>query len=382
MTSSPLRPVDALVLGELDSGNLGNDGTFAVFLAGIRARSPETAVRVLGYGTHRLADVHGVEEAQMNAGRRFQGGAVGAVNKIVARAWDIPRTAGHVRHARAVVIAGTGLFEGDHRMSFVGWPFAFWRTAVAARLLRRPLIILRVGASPVTDRASRTLFRSGLRGAATITCRDARSADVIAGWIGRRPEVTADLVFAHEPVVPSTDRPFVALGVMAAGGGTRGTHEGTHVDARIGATRGLLDRGEEVDLIFGDEMDRETLDAVAAAFAGDNRVRAVATPDLESLITHLAGARHVIATRFHNVIAGLLSGRPTVAVSYAEKTRDLMSRVGLGDYVLDAAGISASAILDAFDRSVATGARPDSETVETLRAAARGDVARAVDALR
>lgn len=382
MTRPSKRPVDALILGELDGGNMGNDGTFAVFLDGLRSWMPQVRIRVFGYGTDRLGQRFGVDELQMNGSRRFRTGVLGSLNKLAARLWDFPRTAGQVRRAHAVVIAGTGLLEGDHGTSFVGWPLAFWRTALAARVFRRPLVVLGVGASHVDDARSRALFRSGLRGAAVITCRDARSADVIEQWIGRRPDVTADLVFAHDQVEPTDAGSFVAVGVMADGGGTKGTHEDDHVEAMIGAVRGLLDRGEQVHLVIGDEVDREVLSAVASVFDGDARVRAVTPPDLESLIDHLSGAKRVVATRFHNVIAGLLSARPVVAISYADKTRDVMSDVGLGDYVLDAAGISASAILDAYDRSVADHALPDQSAVSRLRAAARGDIARAAEALR
>ena len=134
-------------------------------------------------------------------------------------------------------------------------------------------------------------------------------------------------------------------------------------------------------LIIGDEVDRPVLERVAARFADDDRV-AVETPgDLEGVVRLLAHADAVIATRFHNVIAALLSARPTVAISYADKTRDLMDRVGLGEYVMDAADVDGDGILGLFDRAIAAGAAPSAAVVGQLRAAARGDIARVVEAL-
>jgi len=382
MSQRPSAPVDVLALGELDGGNLGNDGTFRVFLDELRREAPATTVRVFGYGTHRLADALGVEETTMNAARSRTGGILGAVAKVTARLRDFPRTAGHVRRSRIVVIPGTGLFEGDHGTSFVGWPLAFWRTAMSCRLHRRPLLVLGVGASDVREGMSRRLLRSGLRAAQVVTCRDQHSVDVLRGWLGSAAPVllTADMVFARDDEAPAGGG-FVAVGVMAGGGGTAGTDETRHADEIAAIVGGLLGRGRRVRLIIGDEVDRPVLERVAARFADDDRV-AVETPgDLEGVVRLLAHADAVIATRFHNVIAALLSARPTVAISYADKTRDLMDRVGLGEYVMDAADVDGDGILGLFDRAIAAGAAPSAAVVGQLRAAARGDIARVVEAL-
>jgi polysaccharide pyruvyl transferase WcaK-like protein len=384
MSTPPLASVDVLALGELDGGNLGNDGTFRVFLEGLRSEMPDVSVGVFGYGTERMAAQLAVSEATMNAPRRATGGVRGAVAKVTSRIQDFPRTARFVKRARVVVVPGTGLFEGDHGTSFVGWPLAFWRTAVACRFHRRPLIVVGVGASEVSERLSRALLKGGLRRADVITCRDERSATVIREWIGdsRPVAVTADLVFARGMVPAKADDGFVAVGVMAGGGGTAGTDERRHVDEMVALVEGLRARDRKVRLIIGDEVDRPALEEIASRLAPQGEVEIDTPSDLEGLIQLLSGASAVVATRFHNVIAALLSRRPTIAISYADKTRDLMEVVGMGDFVVDAARIDAGELLALFDRAMAADAGPDVETIEALQSAARRDVSRVAEVLR
>ena len=40
----------------------------------------------------------------------------------------------------------------------------------------------------------------------------------------------------------------------------------------------------------------------------------------------------IIATRFHNLVAALKLAKPTIAISYSDKHRDLMANAGLAEF--------------------------------------------------
>jgi polysaccharide pyruvyl transferase WcaK-like protein len=383
--TSRTAPFDILVLGELDCGNLGNDGSFEALLDGVRTERPGTTVKVFGYGNHALGERLGVAEEQMNAPRRGRH-IPAVVEKALLRLGDFPRTARRVRQARIVVVAGAGVFEGDHATVPTGWPLAFWRTAIACRVLRRPLLLIGVGASPVKEGLSRRLYASGIKAASLVTYRDSQSRDVARDWVGdpHHGTVSADLAFAGVPAVSDghRTRPLVAVGVMADGGGIRGANAVAHTAAINRIVTGLLDRGRDVSLIIGDEMDRPVLTTVADAFADDSHVSTMTPSTLKELVAHVADTEAVIATRFHNIVAGLSAARPVVAISYAAKTKHLMARVGQGDLVVGAADLDSDAILCLYETAIAANRIRDPDLVDDMRALAVADIQRVVEALR
>jgi polysaccharide pyruvyl transferase WcaK-like protein len=50
------------------------------------------------------------------------------------------------------------------------------------------------------------------------------------------------------------------------------------------------------------------------------------------LIAELAATDIVVATRFHNIVFGLMVGKPVLAISYHEKITSLMAGAGLLEY--------------------------------------------------
>lgn len=57
----------------------------------------------------------------------------------------------------------------------------------------------------------------------------------------------------------------------------------------------------------------------------------------------------IVAARYHNLIFGLLAGRPVIGIEYAEKTRSLLQEVGLGDFVVKIEDVELQALQRMFD---------------------------------
>src|SRR6202040_469856 len=103
------------------------------------------------------------------------------------------------------------------------------------------------------------------------------------------------------------------------------------------ATR-LLERGYAVRLLIGDlDYDRRVKRDLLAALA-ESGVRwepgqIVDEPieSVEDLWAQLARTDVVVATRFHNVLLGLMLGKPVLALSYHEKVDSLMEGMGVAE---------------------------------------------------
>jgi polysaccharide pyruvyl transferase WcaK-like protein len=95
------------------------------------------------------------------------------------------------------------------------------------------------------------------------------------------------------------------------------------------------------------------------------RLRAPVTwlrPGPYELLTAVAGARLVVASRFHAGVSAVATGRPAVLLGYAPKVRALATDVGRGVRLLDhgttamgALAATASALLDSEERPPAEG---------------------------
>jgi colanic acid/amylovoran biosynthesis protein len=64
----------------------------------------------------------------------------------------------------------------------------------------------------------------------------------------------------------------------------------------------------------------------------------------------------MVATRYHGVVLSLALERPVLAIAYHDKTRDLMSWFGQGDYVIDGDSFSAEALSKLIARLETEGA--------------------------
>jgi polysaccharide pyruvyl transferase WcaK-like protein len=67
--------------------------------------------------------------------------------------------------------------------------------------------------------------------------------------------------------------------------------------------------------------------------------------DFDGLLRQVECCDVVIATRYHNVIASILAGKPVLAIGYADKFRDLMKSVGMGNMCIDVDEIDVDATI-------------------------------------
>ncbi|WP_088318433.1 polysaccharide pyruvyl transferase family protein [Kineosporia sp. R_H_3] len=354
------------VYGLIGTGNLGNDASFDVVLAHLRARHPDAVVDVMTPAPEQVRARYGLDATvsswvpSRRLPRPFDLLALGAGK--VADAW---RTARWVRRHDVVLVPGMGVLEASLPMRPWEAPYAFALLGLCCGLLRTPLALVGVGADDVARPLTRRLLDVLARRAGYRSYRDEGSRDAMRrrGIDVSHDPVHPDLVLGRPvPDAGAGDPRLVCVGVMAYHGGND--------DDRAAADRvldayaakvvrfvlHLVDHGYDVRLVVGDACDvpvaervdesvREARPGLPAA-----RLRSVPVTDYDALTAVVAGTGTVVATRFHNVVCGLALARPTIAVWYARKSADLMADLMRPGFDQPVATFDVDLLVEQFDR--------------------------------
>ncbi|RYP85563.1 hypothetical protein EKO23_12475 [Nocardioides guangzhouensis] len=340
------------LFGRLGAGNIGNDATMEVVLAGIRARQPSVVIDCMCSGPEEITRKHGLPAQHLHAfhtqprGRR---GPARTIARIAAGAVvDAWRTAAWVRRHDAVIVPGMGTLEATLQERPWQMPWSLFLLGVSGRLFGVDVAFLCVGASHIPEPANRWLMVTGARLAHYRSFRDSRSRDELAamGVPCRADAVFPDLVLSlRRPETPAPDGPLtVAVGVMAFRGSNteRGRSEAVHatyVDAMVRAVVRLLDAGHRVRLVIGDAEDRDTAlaieEQVLARRAGAaGYLPFAAASSFDEVLAQLAACDVVVAARYHNLVAALVLHKPTLAIAYGDKHESLLASMGLPGHTL------------------------------------------------
>lgn len=329
------------LFGLLGTGNLGNDGSLTAVLAHLREKHPYARIEVFCSGPDQVMARHGVRAVRMNFYRdeyatasRF--GSI--VRKGLGKFADLFRTAYWVGRQNVVIVPGMGVLETTLPLRPWGWPYSLWLLSFWGKLLGTKVALLAVGAAPVADRANRTLLVGAASLAHYRSYRDEISRDAMSamGVDTSRDPVHTDLAFALPNPRPLVDHGVVGVGVMDYHGSNddRDRADRIHrdyVSKMIMFVRWLTDDGRVVRLFVGDHVDETVAERIIDA-VGSPAVSVVHTSTLDGLLREMARVDTIVASRYHNVLAAVKLGKPTVAVGYAAKSDALMAEMGLGEY--------------------------------------------------
>ncbi len=379
------RPVRRVAFfGETGIGNHGNEASLAAGLALLDGTDVEPlAVAQLPAVVAAEHGVPAVEIRHPSAPRRGAKGLVGRVADVV----HMGRT---VRSVDAVVVPGTGIFEGNG-VRPRGIPFSLFWLAGWARVWRRPLLLLSVGVDELGSPGVRRLFAMVLAWADDVTVRDDLSARAVAALGVRRPvRVVPDLVLGRDPVTAPPEPgsalvdPVVAVGVMDWGGTERDVDRETYTARSTELVRALLATGVRVRVVVGEDLDRRVAaEAVRRVRAADPGA-AVELPQVRSVedVARALGGCHVlVATRYHNLVAAVTEGVPVVATGYAHKQTSLVTAYGRAGRTHDRDTYDARAIVEQVHEILADHAA-ESARVRAVAAADRAAVRAEADRVR
>ncbi|MFI2103206.1 polysaccharide pyruvyl transferase family protein [Isoptericola sp. NPDC019693] len=335
------------LLGEFGVHNFGNEASLAAVLDVLRPDDRLVPV-VVADRCEAVTAEHGAAAVPLHHPGGRRGGAGGLLGKLAdaRHAW---RTVGGLD---AVVVPGTGIFEGL-AIAPGGIPLTLFWYALAARLRRRPFLVLSVGVDAAFHPLTARLFRWTLAAATVATVRDEGSADAARRLGVRRDlDVVPDLVLGlPDPGTPRRERPRVVVGVIDYRG--LGTAEGpADRAAYVARTVRVVDRlagsGADVVVVGGALPDAPTVREVAAraASAGPRRVEAVEAESLADVSRATAGSWAVVAARYHHLVTAVRLGVPAVSLGYGAKQGWLLEQFGQGDRVHTVDGFDPEEVAD------------------------------------
>lgn len=305
-----------LVAGWVGSTNLGDE----LALAGLRRLLAErsiTAVAAISTDPAATRRMHGI-------------GAVGHS--------DVPGLWRAVGEADAVVFGGGGIVQDV--TSSLNLPYHLARI-VLAHARGTPVAGVGLGIGGLGTPVGRRMAGTALRGLVGVSVRDPASARLLADVGAPGATVAADLAFALPPERRAASGTLAvslrgwserrARGPVASRGD--GTPP-THVTALAEALDRAADRtGLRIRFVaLQTDRDDEFHARVAAEMATPSE-RVV--PAIDGVVAAFADADAAVTMRYHGAVAATLAGRPTVLVSYADKTDALALELGAGTRRLD-----------------------------------------------
>jgi polysaccharide pyruvyl transferase WcaK-like protein len=258
-----------------------------------------------------------------------------------------------LKGSKILAMTGTGML-GDYAIGPFDLHYDIFRWAVIAKLCRCKLQFVSVGGGPIRHPLSRYFVKTALALADYRSYRDGSSKNHLAaiGVDVTNDTVYPDLAFSLPMVVVTADhdpgrRSVVGVGLMNYYDrlGPSGKDETIYRDyvRRIASlVVRLLERGCTVRVLIGDvvwDQDvrrdlRTELEERGYSYE-DGRIMDEPASSVDELLSQLASVDVVVSSRFHNVLLGLMLGKPAIAVSYHEKFQPLMSGLGLKEFCQD-----------------------------------------------
>lgn len=403
-----MKPKTVTFFGNFGTHNLGNECTLEAIVQNARRYLPAATLQCVCSDPEETTKAHGIAAFPMSyrysrgrLARRWRGDANPLLRLVRRLLLRIPlevvewiKAYRTLRGTDMLVMTGTGML-GDFGIGPFDLHYEILKWSVVAKLRRCRLLFVSVGAGPLAHPLSRWLVKSALSLADYRSYRDVFSRQYLVdiGFNASKDRVYPDLAFSlgtpDSPVFPDRHRNgggrIVGLGLMEYYGQHQGPVEGERIYrryiermARFAAW--LLEQRYSVLLLIGDasydrrvKQDLLSLLKENGAPSDPNRISAPTLSSPEQLYAQLAETDMVVATRFHNVLLGLMLNRPVIALSYHEKVRSLMAGVGAADYCQDAADLDVPRLIEQV--------KTLQETAEAFSARMRGTTSKYREAL-
>ena len=369
MASGEARPPSRLcILGPFGRGNLGADAALEALAATLNSMRP-------GADIVCVCDTPGIVEPRF----KVRGVAMSwlpshavsrALNTLLlntprraALLWRAVRT---LREVDVLIVPGTHLF-GDYADGTRSTRAALMTWLSLARLMKKRIALVSVGAGPFATKHERRLASVILHWAELRSYRDGTSKEHMAatGRDVRHDPVAPDLMFKlAEPkrVSPRpSDGAAITVGVDVVSRGEwreeLGDYE-TYAGQLATFVHWLLDRGVTVRLLKGDAAGSgalpELAEAVIARRFGQSRERLLAGPahSLDELMQQIAETDIVAASHYHVAVGALRLAKPALSLSLTDANDALLKEMGFTSFSQPIGAIDANLLVDQFTRLV------------------------------
>jgi polysaccharide pyruvyl transferase WcaK-like protein len=359
-----------VLFGAFGSGNLGNECTLQSLLYHIGQSVPRAEVSCICTGPEETQATYKIpasliKEVPLSP---IENGTLRRLRKIVlgvpVELYRWSKAIARLKGAEMLIMTGTGMLS-DFGISPFGLHYEILKWTIAAKLCRCRVIFLSVGVGPLRHPLSRRFVKSILSQADYRSYRDQFSKRYLGsmGFNTERDEVYPDLVYSFPramlPNRPVTSQRVVGIGLMTysnkRGGESDGSVYREYMSKLADFAVWLLHKQYTVRLLIGDviydEQARHDLKALIEERASDYDIREIVdepATSVNDVLSQIAGTDFIVASRFHNVLLGLLMGKPVLALSYHEKVEALMVEANLGEFCQDIESIDLQKMIEQF----------------------------------
>ena len=372
-----MKTLHVVLYGHFGVGNLGNDTTLESAIHNIRRLQPEAVLTCVCRGPRVISQKYAIEAVPVDIDEdRRPGEGTQPKRNLVFRLvnrvrdelafWSFrPKWFRKVDH---FVVVGTGAI---HDGTAPPWnvPYDVFKWCCAARLGGAKVIFMSVGAGPIYNPVSRLLFLQALQMASYRSFRDKASLQFLdsVGFDARKDYLYPDVVFSlpikHKKAgsADTNQKLRVGLGVIGYYGRHQADGAGEpiyqkYVNKLKTFAVWLLKEGYSIRFLTGDlENDprpaHEVIQFIGQQAQADwiDRVTAEPISDVQGLHEQVIQTDIVIASRFHNIVACLMEGRPVISLGFHEKNDSLMKEFGLEDYCQDIEELDIEKLIEQFN---------------------------------
>ena len=370
------RPERIAFFGNFGMQNLGNESTLAAMIKNARQRLPDAELTCICPDPQDTSARHGIAASLLSYrfSREFaarpasSNPVVGFVRRLCVRlpseVLELFRAFRALRGVTMLVMTGTGMLS-DFGIRPLGLHYEILKWSLLAKLRGARLMFVSVGAGPIALPLSRFLVKLALSLADYRSYRDDFSRSYLkeVGFDTGGEEVYPHIAFslpmrARSPA--GGDGRVVAVGLMDYYGSRASSRVGEeayldYVSKVAKFVSWLVEHDYRVRLLIGDvTYDRRSVADVLQMLRAwgtpsrDGQIVAAPVASAERLVEELAGTDLVVATRFHNVLLGLMLGKPVVALSYHPKLAALMEAMGLSQYCHEVDHLDVERLIEQF----------------------------------
>ncbi|MDP9034366.1 MAG: polysaccharide pyruvyl transferase family protein [Myxococcota bacterium] len=371
--------------GNFGTRNWGNECTLQAIVHNVRARLPEAELCCFCFEPGDTERRHGLSAfpisqsrwatAERPAGSPFSPRRL--LRRLFAELRDWSETFAVARLVDVVVMTGTGMLTDTSEGHF-GLPYDMFKWALAVKISGRKLFFVSVGVEPIRGRIARLFILGALRLADYRSYRDEQSREHLRriGFATGDDAVFPDLAFslpnapaAAPPPSAGVHKPRVAVGVFdycgrGQGGGTEAAAYRAYLEKLGSFVLWLLREGHPVRIIIGDFLYDEPvrkdlkvwLEASGLARHAEHFEDRPAQ-SVEELLEQIRSVDLVVASRFHNVLLAVFSGKPVASISYNVKNDALVAEMGLSSYRQPIGELDVNRLIEQFTRLSENAAR-------------------------
>jgi polysaccharide pyruvyl transferase WcaK-like protein len=373
-------------------GNLGDAATQDALIANIRRRVPEAVFIGFSLNPDDTRNRHHIPcypitwwhpglnkpaEASPQGQRRRSRlkvllQRVPLVRAAARRAWHLAQEAAHIgrsykvlRSLDSLIIAGGGQL-GDLWRGPWSHPYNVLKFAVLAKIARKRLIFINVGAGPLRHPLSRLFVRSSIRLADYVSFRDIESQQLVRSLgVKTTTHVFPDSVYAlempeQETIRPEASHPLVGLNPIGFADPRIWPRQdaavySSYLDKLVAFSSWLLARNYRLKIFSAElsvdvhaiedlkrrlqsSLPREMVDEIVGA----------PSKQVNDLIAEMSEFDFVVTSKFHGVVFSHLLAKPVIALSYHNKIDDLMRAAGHGQYCLNIEGFDVEHLKSVF----------------------------------